>query len=208
MLRASRRGGQIFSRLKPSNFQTLQPCNALPIYPLCFQILAHSSPQRVSHNSFHVNHFRTLFRSTEGVPPTLWAVPPDPLFHFFSFCTRQKLNPFIFNRSRTLCQKHRSVGRGLLLTSHLSSQSTRSLGGIPGSVSTNSALTAAGACPDRVGALVPLLLSTDHGRPTVAHYFPSRTLLPTDNCPLPTAARSSAACCIIPRLSAPERVFG
>src|SRR6266403_4274028 len=68
MLRASRRGGQIFSRLKPSNFQTLQPCNALPIYPLCFQILAHSSPQRVSHNSFHVNHFRTLFRSTEGVP--------------------------------------------------------------------------------------------------------------------------------------------
>src|SRR6267143_3825869 len=164
------------------NVQTLRPCNVLPIYPLCFQILAHSSPQRVSHNSFHVNHFRTLFSSTKGVPLTLWTVRPHPLFHFFSFCTRQKLNPFIFNRFRTLCQKHGGVGRGLLLTSHLSSQSTLSLGGIPGSASTNSALTAAGACPDRVGALVPLLLCTDHGRLTVAHYLPSRTLLPTAHC--------------------------
>src|SRR5258707_12106016 len=125
MPRTSGRGGQMCSTLTPSNCQTCQPCNALPIYPPRWQSLAHSSPQRVSHNSFHVNHFRTLFRSTEGVPPTLWTVPPDPLFHFFSFCTRQKLNPFIFNRSRTLCQKHRSVGRGLLLPSHLSSQSTR-----------------------------------------------------------------------------------
>ena len=148
---------------------------------------------------------RRVYPSLEPRLPIPYSLPFHSLVHSVAlFCTQQKLNPFIFSRFCTLCQKQGGVGRGLLLTSGLSSQSTRSLGGIPGSVSTNSALTAAGACPDRV----PLLLSSDHGRLTVAHYFPSRTLLPTDNCPLITAARSSAACCIIPRLSAPERIFG
>src|SRR5258706_14576389 len=109
MLRASRRGGQIFSRLKPSNFQTLQPCNALPIYPLCFQILAHSSPQRVSHNSFHVNHFRTLFRLTEGVPAPLFG-PCLPIPYSISFLSALvKNSTLLFSFGPALFAKNTAV---------------------------------------------------------------------------------------------------
>src|SRR6267143_1092052 len=111
MLRASRRGGQISSRLKPSNFQALQPCNVLPIYPLCFQILAHSSPQRVSHNSFHVNHFRTLFNSTEGVPPLFGPCVPIP--YSISFLSALvKNSTLLFSIGSALFAKNTAVWGG------------------------------------------------------------------------------------------------
>ena len=55
-----------------------------------------------------------------GTPPSLSLPPLFPypyllsfhsLAHSFAlFCTRQKLNPFLFKRFRTLSQKHRGVG--------------------------------------------------------------------------------------------------
>src|ERR1700682_6193277 len=94
----------------------LQRCNVRPIYPLYFQILAHSSPQRASHNSFHVNHFRTLFSSTEGVPPALWnRVSPSPIPFLFILALahsppqRPSHNSFHVNHFRTLSSSTEGV---------------------------------------------------------------------------------------------------
>jgi hypothetical protein len=54
------------------------------IYPLSFQFVTHASPPRPHLNSFAINSLRTLFVSTEGVPPfslapyflTSFSLPP------------------------------------------------------------------------------------------------------------------------------------
>src|SRR5216684_8820136 len=83
-----------------------------PIFqPLCFQIHACNGggvppPKAANLRSFQrCNVFPSYPRS----------------FHTFAhsfalFCTRAKINPFLFNRFRTLCEKHPGWG-GLLLTS-------------------------------------------------------------------------------------------
>src|SRR6267378_2338668 len=99
----------------------------LSVQPLWFQPLTHYTPQRPLLNPFAINPLRTLFISTEGGYPQ-WRCPhdSDPLeclshvpyllyfqsrAHSFAlFCTPQKLNPFIFKRFRTLCQKHPGWG--------------------------------------------------------------------------------------------------
>src|ERR1700687_4095574 len=113
--------GPRFSTFKPSSFQMLQRCNVRPIYPLYFQILAHSSPQRASHNSFHVNHFRTLFSSTEGVPPTLWnRVSPSPIPFLFillrnrlHFSALVKNSTLLFSAGSALFAKNTAVWGGV-----------------------------------------------------------------------------------------------
>jgi len=93
----------------------------LSVQPLSFQPLTHYPSQRPLLNLFAINPLRTLFIST-GVYPSV-ALPHDSdsieclslapyLFYFQSrahsfvlFCTRAKVNSFLFKRFRTLCKK-------------------------------------------------------------------------------------------------------
>ena len=73
--------------------------------------------------------------SSSATPP-FSPYPPIPflfkflrtLLHFFAlFCTGQRLNSFVFNQFRTLCQKHRGWGHTLIQTAKHSQ--LRTLGG-------------------------------------------------------------------------------
>ena len=106
----------------------LQRSNALPIYPLCFQILAHSSPQRASHNSFHFNHFHTLFIATGGVPPSEHLTP----FHLLLITYSQSPIPSVFILLHTLLHFFALTQNSTLLFSSdsaLFAQNTRGWGG-------------------------------------------------------------------------------
>ena len=65
--------------------------------------------------------------TTDYSPPTThYPLSFHILAHSFAlFCTRAKINPFLFNRFRTLCAKHPGWG-GVLLTSCPSSHRTAS----------------------------------------------------------------------------------
>src|SRR5689334_8301048 len=59
----------------------------ITIYLLCFQSIAHSFAQWSHRNSFHINHFRTLSRATEGEGK--WQSAQSPVFRISSkFLTR------------------------------------------------------------------------------------------------------------------------
>ena len=110
--------------LPPSHFHFC----LLHIQVFSFQGIAHSFPERPSHNPLPINYFRTLFIATGGVPPSL-CIPESRhssfatcyriqtlSFHilahsFVGFCTRQELNSFIFNQFPLFVKKARR-GRG------------------------------------------------------------------------------------------------
>ncbi len=79
--------------------------------PLCNQSFTHS---------FYLDGGCTLPLALPSRPRSLLTThyPPQVLsFHtlahsFAHFCTHQKLNSFIFNRFRTLCEKHGGWGKG------------------------------------------------------------------------------------------------
>ena len=101
-----------------SDVRTFRPADVpiLELTPLS------TIPSRLMH--LHGAHFATLLFSSScmewgGVPPRRSDLHTFPrvsdLSPFFShscalFCTQQKLNPFIFNRFRTLCRKLPGVG--------------------------------------------------------------------------------------------------
>src|SRR6266849_8836275 len=93
------------------------------------QRITYLPPQRALLNPLFINHFRTLFIVTGGVlPPSClpssevqtcgrfnvfpsYSLCFQILAHSFAlFCTHARLNPFIFNRFRTLCEKPPGLG--------------------------------------------------------------------------------------------------
>ncbi len=96
-----------------------------------FQRITYLPPQRALLNPLFINHFRTLFIVTGGVlPPSClpssevqtcgrfnvfpsYSLCFQILAHSFAlFCTHARLNPFIFKRFRTLCEKPPGLGGG------------------------------------------------------------------------------------------------
>src|SRR6266852_6486649 len=75
-------------RHRRSDVQTCGRSEVFPSYPLCFQVLAHSSTQRPPPNPFLINRFRTLLVATEGAPPVR-------LVHSQGFAERQGPHPRI-----------------------------------------------------------------------------------------------------------------
>ncbi len=97
----------------------------LQIQALCFQRIAHSFPQRPIGNSFGINCLRTLFVSTEGVPPSrhvpdLAARRSPLLLKFFLFtllhtllrffASAKKPTPFFSIISALFAKNTRGVG--------------------------------------------------------------------------------------------------
>src|SRR5260370_28130712 len=85
---------------------------------------AHLSKPCICHTSDPPGGSHGLSDARTSTPPSVPTIPPTinyPLsFHilahsFAQFCTRQKLNPFIFKRFRTLCTKPPGVGEGATL---------------------------------------------------------------------------------------------
>jgi hypothetical protein len=178
-------------------FPLLPPPHSSPFFSGdCRLSYATASPQPLW-NQF-VAH---SFSRDGGVPPlTPSWISPFPIRRsqlysssFFShscalFCTQQKLNSFVFIRFRTLCEKHPGWGYppplqhpvhgprrdvATCLNGHPLFPRSRPLPGNPcsGSVSVT------GACPDRVGALIPFL-SFDSQPSTLSGNFLSSTLVP------------------------------
>jgi hypothetical protein len=92
------------------------------------------SPRRPSHfGSAHLPSSSYRRKGRRRLQPTSFLPIPYPLsFHilahsFALFCTRQKLNSFVSNRFRTLCQKHPGWGHTLIQTAKHSQ--LRTLGG-------------------------------------------------------------------------------
>src|SRR5260370_33098361 len=97
--------------------------------------------------------------------PCIQVLSFHTLAHSFAlFCTHAKLNPFLFKRFRTLCQKPPGWGEGHLLTSSSSSPSVACAPIRSGCLRiklSDSVTGACHACPghlrDTVGALIPIL---------------------------------------------------
>src|SRR6266567_8284264 len=99
----------------------------------------HPTPRGPSHfGSAHLPSSSCRRKGRRRLRPTppFSPYPPIPflfkflrtLLHFFAlFCTGQRLNSFVFNQFRTLCQKHRGWGHTLIQTAKHSQ--LRTLGG-------------------------------------------------------------------------------
>ncbi len=82
-----KQGGGVMVDQLPSGYNapTLRPFIAPSIYPLCFQILAHSFAQRRNANTFFSMLLHTLSVATGGVPLQSPSVSPYPVCSPTSF---------------------------------------------------------------------------------------------------------------------------
>ena len=93
---------------RPSDVQFF--CTIL-VHPKSFRInTCKSVSKQTTLSPFRINTYEKTRGRGRGVSPRV----PEPSSFLSNacalFCTRQKLNPFIFNRFRTLCQKPPGVG--------------------------------------------------------------------------------------------------